>query len=449
MKPRDLFSLVLSNLQRMKGRVIMTALGVVIGTAAVVVLVSLGVGLQRQATQSLGSGFSLTELRVMGAREGSGPPLSEADQAAVERRESRQPRLDETTIEEIEALPSVAEVYPLERLQAGGELQYGRLQGYAQIIGVEPEMLEGLEVTSGTITLRRGQLVIGSRVAENFYDPDQMPGGGMIMGPPGSADREVPNLHRARLELRLRRFSQETGTAASKVARFEVVGVLDPVGWQHDYTAYAPLRDVLMYNSWAQGKRRDPQRDGYQELVVRATSRRETVAAEQAIADMGFMVQSQRQQVEQANQFFRTLQAILGGIGAIALLVAAFGIANTMLMAILERTREIGLMKAIGASNRDVMLVFLAEAGGIGLLGGVGGVLLGLLLNGVLTLVGKSMTAGQATGPGMQPSLGITYTPLWLPVFAVLFAGLVGVISGAYPASRAARLSPIRALKYE
>ncbi len=104
---------------------------------------------------------------------------------------------------------------------------------------------------------------------------------------------------------------------------------------------------------------------------------------------MGLMVQSQRQQVEQANSFFRVLQAILGGIGAIALLVAAFGIANTMLMAILERTREIGLMKAIGASNRDVMVVFLAEASGIGLLGGIGGVAVGMALNGIVNLISR------------------------------------------------------------
>ncbi|MGC9398636.1 MAG: ABC transporter permease [Anaerolineae bacterium] len=448
MNLRDLLPLVLSNLKRMKGRVIMTALGVVIGTAAVVVLVSLGAGLQRQATQSLGSGGGLTELRVMGPRTPSGPQAVEMGVDPSARRQSNQPRLDAFTIAEIEALPGVAQVYPTERLQMGGELEFGRLRGYAQVIGVDPAYLQNLTLAKGTLDLRRGQVIAGARVAENFHDPEAMQGG-YVMGPGPSpqGEREIPDIYNAILQMTLRRYSQEDGSMAQKSVRFQVAGVLEPVGWRHDYTIYAPLEDVIAYNRWIEGGRRNPNRDGYEELIVQTTSRRETLRAEQEISEMGFMVQSERQQVEQANAFFRTLQAILGGIGAIALLVAAFGIANTMLMAIYERTREIGLMKAIGASNQDVMTVFLAEAGGIGLLGGVGGVTLGMLLNGVLSLIGRSMMQGQPVSG--QEQLSITYTPLWLPLFAVAFAALVGVVSGAYPASRAARLSPIKALKYE
>jgi putative ABC transport system permease protein len=121
-------------------------------------------------------------------------------------------------------------------------------------------------------------------------------------------------------------------------------------------------------------------------------------------------------------------------------------------MAIYERTREIGLMKAIGATNRDVMSVFLAEAGGIGLLGGIGGVLLGVALGGAVNLVGGTYLAAQAVQGGAAASdlnLTLAYTPPWLPIFALLFATLVGVVSGVYPAVRAAALSPITALKYE
>jgi putative ABC transport system permease protein len=125
-----------------------------------------------------------------------------------------------------------------------------------------------------------------------------------------------------------------------------------------------------------------------------------------------------------------------------------------MVMAIYERTREIGLMKAIGATNQDVMSVFLAEAGSIGFLGGVGGILLALGVNAVINVVGQSLISQNGgggilpMGPG-QEAQALTATPLWLLIFAIVFATLIGVVSGVYPAIRAAALSPIRALKYE
>ncbi len=143
------------------------------------------------------------------------------------------------------------------------------------------------------------------------------------------------------------------------------------------------------------------------------------------------------------------LQIIFGGVGAIALLVAAIGIANTMTMSILERTREIGLMKAIGATNRDVLSIFLGEAAGIGFIGGLGGVLLGWGASAVLNVVALSYFAGQAaSGGGPLPSAAAV-TPAWLPLFALVFATVVGLLSGLYPALRAATLVPVNALKYE
>jgi putative ABC transport system permease protein len=118
-------------------------------------------------------------------------------------------------------------------------------------------------------------------------------------------------------------------------------------------------------------------------------------------------------------------------------------------MAILERTREIGLMKAVGATNRDVLSVFLGEAAGIGFLGGLGGVALGWSAGQVINVLALSYLAGQAAQNGGPPSSVAVYTPLWLPLFSLAFATLIGLISGLYPALRAATLVPVTALKYE
>ena len=443
MKLRDLLKLMLSNLNRMRGRVIMTAMGVIIGTSAILVLVSLGIGLQKQAVESIYGGGGLTEIRVRGEME---PPA----ETVASRTPADRLRLDDKTLEEFEEIPGVVSVIPLERSTTYyGEIEYGKLRGYANIVGVPPGALQDLDLEpeSGVLDLERGKIVIGSRVADQFHDPEEMNGRDLVP----RAEREPLDLQGAVLKIHFMRYSQGFRDVTDKVIRLQVAGVLAGASGQYDYTIFLPLRNVIQYNNWGQGYRRDPGREGYQEVVVKAADARQAISAEQAIRDKGFNTFSAHSVMQQVSTFFMILQTILGGLGAIALLVAAFGIANTMLMSVYERTREIGLMKAIGASNKDVMGIFLAESGSIGLLGGMGGVALAALLNGVLNLVGRAFLMQQLADQGGDPDMitRLTYTPLWLILFVIVFALLVGVVSGIYPATRAAQLSPIKALKYE
>ena len=183
-------------------------------------------------------------------------------------------------------------------------------------------------------------------------------------------------------------------------------------------------------------------------LVVKADNPDIVLDVADQINALGFMANTPQSYLEGINSFFMVLQIIFGGVGAIALIVAAIGIANTMTMAILERTREIGLMKAVGATNKDVLSIFLGEAAGIGFVGGLGGVLLGWGASGMLNVLAMSYFASQASMGGSIPSTA-TSTPFWLPVFALVFSTVVGLLSGLYPAMRAATLVPVNALKYE
>lgn len=444
MKFMDLVRLVATNLNRHKARVGLTAIGVIIGTAAVVILVSLAIGLQMNANEQLYGIGNLSQINVSpgyGGGGGGGGMMSGPMISADSSSSGEMKMLTNSVIKELQALPNVVSVIPREYLSAQAFVTYKKLMGYSGSFGVATADLTafGLKADQGTTSLARGTVVIGSQVAMSFSDPNLRPG----QEPPAP-----PDLYDQQLQLTIIKTDLE-GNEIRRNISVRVAGVLAETGGESDWSIYLPLDQVTALNEWASGVRVNRNKDGYTEAIVIADSPDHTIEIRDQIIDLGLQAYTMLDFVQGINNFYTILQVVLGGVGAIALLVAAIGIANTMAMSILERTREIGLMKAVGATNRDVLAIFLGEAAGIGLIGGVGGALIGWLAGQGLNVVAIVYLAQQAAQQGGMPPSVAVYTPFWLPVFVLLFSIAIGMISGLYPALRAATMIPVQALKYE
>jgi putative ABC transport system permease protein len=438
----DLLSLVFYNLGRRKGRVALTAIGVVIGSAAVVLLVALAAGLQRSANNQFSGIADMTLINVQPKYDQSAAVVKSVGPGGQPGGPAQVKPLNNAAIEEIKALPGVAQVYARDSLRyAPGRIKFGKLESYPYTFAMGTEDYTGLgwELLDGTLKLSKGEALIGETAMKNFQDPKWRP---------GQPQPEQPNLLGQQVKYILQRWTQD-GSMIEKTVSLRIVGVLKERRAETDYAMVVRMDDLTAWNEWGNGgKRINRNKEGYEMFVVKAVDSKDTVSLSEQITNLGYQAFTPSSFVESINNFYTIIQVVFGGIGAIALLVAAIGIANTMTMSILERTREIGLMKAIGATNRDVLSIFLGEAAGIGLIGGIGGIGLAWGAAQVVNVLAASYLASQAALMGSEPGQAAYIAP-WLPLFALAFSTLVGLLSGLYPALRAATMIPVLALKYE
>ena len=184
--------------------------------------------------------------------------------------------------------------------------------------------------------------------------------------------------------------------------------------------------------------------DGHSSVYVRVEELSDLEPARAEIEAMGLHVVSITDQLKEIRRGFLIVDSVLGAVGTIALVVAALGIVNTMVMSILERTREIGVMKALGAADGEVKMIFFVEAATIGTIGA----LLGLVLGWVVTRIANVVINARLL-PAGEARIDMFYFPMWLIAGAVGFSIMVSLIAGLYPAVRAARVDPVEALRHE
>ncbi len=447
----DLLSLIAENLGRRKARVALTAIGVVIGTAAVVVLVSLGIGLQQSFNEGLQGIADLRQIDVYPQYNFGGPGVAVSGGGGGGGGGGEVPTpvpITNATIRDIQAIPGVDVVIARDSIQGESYLEVGRLQGYPYLIGVGSHDISelGVEVVTGTTELKRGEIIVGSEFLNTgFMDPKTGPTFDPKTGMPIA---DPPDVYNKAIRLIVAKYTTD-GLRVTRTVSMRVVGITLKKGAESDYAVYMNLDEMTALNQWLTNRRINRDKDGYPQLLVRAVDQNDVLDIAQSITDMGYQASSAQQYIQPLNNFYLVLQVIFGGVGAIALLVAAIGIANTMTMAILERTREIGLMKAVGATNRDVLGIFLGEAAGIGFVGGLGGVLLGYIAGYLMNIAAVVYFSNSSSGFGFSGTTSAVVTPAWLVIGSLVFATFIGLVSGLYPALRAATLVPVIALKTE
>lgn len=438
MRFRDLVFLVVSNLRRMKLRLALTSLGVVIGTSAIVLMVSLGIGLQANLTAQLGDLGAATHINVMGGGMVMGPGM-----------ENEATQLDDDAVEAFSEMEHVEAVLPSVYVQTLQSMKYKRYEGFVGVQGVPMDEFEafGYELEDGRLPRNSKEIVIGAAVPASFAS-----GGMSMMGQPNPSSPKLDLLGK-KLVCTFVTYPAEEEMVKNPMAepsettrKLTVVGILVPTDMQTDNSAYVTLDAALDFNG---ANRR---RVSYENLIIKADSVNAVTDIEKTVIEQGYFAYSAQSTLESLKSVFLIIQGVLGALGGIAMLVAALGIANTMTMSIYERTREIGIMKAVGASNRQIKRVFLGEAAIIGVLGGIGGLLFSAAGAALANLFVQAFIANQAAtggGGGGAEATSFFQIPVWLAVFAIVFATGVGLLSGVLPAVRAANLDPLTALRHE
>ncbi len=379
-------------------RTLLTILGMSVGIAAIIFLVSMGYGLQRTLLQKITTSDALVTLDVT---------LGKSEEAVA---------LDNSVVETLKTIPDVIDVIPV--LELSGQGKFGDITLDVNTVSSSATLLksEGVKISHGRLFTEAepNKVVITKAVSQVFGTaPEEMLGQSVSLTLfQNDATGQVS---------RKNSFTPET--------TYMIAGISDG----EENIVYLSLDSLTGFPL-----------SSYTKLKVKCASTQVLDRVRGDIEQKGFSASSISETIDQANKVFSAIQIVLMVFGMIALIVSAIGMFNTMTIALLERTEEIGIMKAIGASRGSISLMFVMESTLMGFLGAVGGVILGMIegeiLNFFINLV--------ATRFGGE-SVDLFYSPLWFIMTVIAFGAFVGFMTGVFPARKASSIDTLDALRYK
>ena len=447
MNNRDLFGLALRNLVRRKTRTMLAITGVIVGTCAIIVMLSIGFGMSASFQEQIESYGNLHLVTVYSAGGGYGMVEAGSGNGTIT-------TLDDKAIRTIEKMDGVDAVTP--RIEEYLTFGIGKYIAQASVIGLRPEVMEkfNYELQDGRL-LQTGDkyaVVFGNQVPIWFYNPKK------TMYSVYSGEAQVDVITNELIITGDSEYGMTTrnrGTDEEDKINYKEyegkgVGILSNPDDESAYYAYMNIDTLKTISNEMKKARGEAVKStqSYDQAMVYVGNIDDVKAVSEAIREMGLQTNSLSDWLEAMQEQARMIEGVLGGIGAISLLVAALGITNTMVMSIYERTKEIGIMKVIGANLGDIKHLFLIEAGMIGFLGGFAGVILSLLISLLMNTVllnTMNMLLGSIGGGGST----ISVIPWWVALGALAFATAIGVFAGLSPAKRAMKLSALESLRNE
>jgi len=480
----DILHLALRNLRQAKLRAILTTMGVIVGVAVIVTMMSFGLGLQSNMLARFKALDLFNEIQVFGrglsnlAGLDRGRQRDEGERGGRRRGDKTPTRiLDDAGIKEIAGIKGVAYVEPSVNfgsyVRANGKLLTQTVGG-ANIPNASTRFqtfAAGKMISSPAAD----EAVVSERFIKDFGYAKPADAVGQtieLLAPPADnkktepEEEETPNFFGIPLDDP----GLDESSGSLEVKKFRIAGVLSteikegagqgglrgmmpgagiyvPLQMAHQWNLQhrGPMSQVELALARASGNLAEGQTEGYDRAVVRVEDPVQLTAVRQQITDLGFSSFSIVDEIDQIRTVFLIIDSVLGLLGGISLLVASFGIANTMIMSILERTREIGIMKAIGAEDREIKLIFFVEAAVIGVVGGILGVLIAWGIDGLANRLAYRFILK----PQGASFIDFFSMPIYLSLGAIAFALVVSILAALYPASRAARIDPVRALRHD
>ncbi len=461
MKGYDLLDLAVRNLRQSKLRNGLTTVGISVGVASLVAMLSLGVGLQQLATKRLAGSGMFDTVFVTSKQDFRG---FDREQDRKDQHPENAPVLDDAARDKMTHLQYVTEVEP--EIRVMGEIVYGGQTHYGFVTGLpmsarENEAFDNLQ---GKFFSRSDaeEVILLNDFAKELapQNPKALIGHEVTLRygehQPLAADSDAsgrPQLSGEQSDSSNAKGGDSYGfSVVRKTQQLRVMGIIDeePYGGMRtvsrgriflpvDLTAKLNMAEFSDMRSSLRGHGRT-----YMTLTVRVKDPAKVAQVQDAIKQMGFRTFSVLDAAKSLRRFFTVLDLFLGIFGSLALAVATLAIINTLVMAVLERRREIGVMKAIGASDGDVKRLFFAEAGAMGFFGGVLGIALGYGIGNAINI-----GTGIYLHNHQLPAEAVWIMPPWLIGAAIAFSIVVSLLAGLYPASSAARLDPVQTLKYE